>query len=463
MQPILIFLNGHTDWKRIVRAPMETLPRELVEHIFSYLPLRDYLRARATCRSWASIRYPKTLEHVDLCCAEYLMRRVVCTEYNYHRAHRSGKTDNVHVEGQPIDRACIIYTQKMDMPVIMPPTVRYLIVDHFSAPQITWTGRVRYIDISTSKVLLAGSWFPMGLECLVASSGTFIDEPLPPTIKALSVSLLTHQSLLHEGLVKLSCGRVGNEPLYRMPTTLRSLKIDQLWWARVQLNDDLRELVFSVMEGQPIIPLALQSFEGRISEESGTWDGMFPPTLTSALLKFDNAFERLGRLFRNGARAMTLYIQMYSANRFFDVGSFPSTLTDLEISILYSHGGKIFARGVLPASLRRLSLHVFGPDRFGRDVLHGIVLPDGLHEFELQYNTRDEPMIEYYPPSLRVLHSDIKYRIPDSVVTWIVNGGSDADKPWNFIKGAISKLQYVRLPKNIKNVRFSSDVRVSYY
>jgi len=440
---------------------MESLPHEIIELIFSYLSAHEFVAARAVCKAWSLVRYPHAVSYLNIGCDVRIFRKVIYDTYQSHFSQiqrikkKSIKAEDTVVTRDQLEGAEIVYVPMTCQSIDFGPSVRYVMFNGgFNAPQVRWTDNIRYLFIRSSAVELRGSFLPPCLETLNVSYIELADEPLPHTITRLYVAVIRYQCHLHEGLRALDCVGFARESVYQLPSTLESLSVYNIQYDNLRMNDSLKHLECTNVYVELTLPAALQSFKGCLKPNMH-----FPPTLRKAIIQFERTMlsERLVGAFHRNITSLELVISVSVLHGLFMPGSIPPGLVNLVLTINYVTGGELFARGVLPASLRRLSLWLCTNNDTGEHVVHVNNLPDALWELRLD-NARSAEALVNYPPNIRVLHSNFMRTIPDSVETWQVQSNALGA----YVPGPHSRLKYVRLAKWVGKFQVPPTVRLSY-
>jgi len=443
---------------------MDRLPIELLEKIFGYLTVRQFLSVRAVCRAWSHIKYPHPTQFLSIRCSLAPFRLVLYSlafsdkfQWKKHKKINYKRVAN-HTLDEGLDLLELMHCTAT-MELVLPESLRYLKLTKFVAPMVVWSN-VMHLVLRNARAIVRPSWLPMGLVVLRASDCEFADEPLPESVVELRIDVLAHSSFLHEGLYVLFVDEFGDEDVYRMPSTLRHLDCKAIV-PSVVLNDELKYLCYRAA-GPHAMPRALKTIEFTVREPSDVWPGMFDAgvhDVTVSLL--DGGTNPLIGVFRAHESLNLTLRGLYWSLRIVP-GIMPSTLVNLTLDIEGDEVGDLFAPGALPPSLRRLKVLLNVSTESSLRIEN---MPEDLLELEIvvlnYYHMK--PLVDVlYPPKLRVLCDDYRGVVPESLEKFTILGIT-AGYELAIVLPEAPKLKYVELVDDFKEFfTFPPHVRVTY-
>jgi len=440
---------------------MDTLPDELIEKIYSYLSVCEFLCARAVCRSWARVRYPIPVRPYQIMYAEKLFRKIIYRlEYVYEHGRqmivfiKTPRADQLRIWGH--SRKVIEQTIGRPVTLRIAASVRILDLTIFGTNQIIWSHGLRQLVIVMRTGIVRPSTLPEGLK-YVQILGRIAAEPFPSSVTDLRVEKL-HDCFLREGLLSLAYVVLSDpKRTYHMPSTLEHLVIlnNSRAAPNVLLNRELKHLECRKIVFEHLPP-ALEYICCMFRDASDIRQGMFPKSLRHA--QINGQLEWLVGAFCDGRESLEVVATHgLMGSPPIPMGVFCAPLVNLKLELGYRWTGSVFAPGALPATLVRLCIIINVAPCIDN-------LPEGLMELTLkQYEEFDKwPLGVVYPPNLRVLRDAYRGPIPDSVVSWRVRRLlSDDNEP--FVMPTTSNLKYVYTCEQLAHLFvFQPHVRVTY-
>jgi len=464
---------------------MDALPVEILEIIYSYLPLRDFLRARSVCRQWSRVRYPNVVDMCDIKCHERLCAKIEYTgrlKLINHVSRLDGKSvvkirwgiNSVEVDEMP----------QCPKLIVMPRTLRYLCIGTTTGramARFPFSKHLRFLQIDEMPEPLNPAWLPACLKFLHLEDVILMKGPLPPTLERLTLHVLPRK------------GRIV------MPETLKYLKVP-LVEERIVLNDALEELlVDTIVWCKPLLHLKklwcggvapfaqlfpkLRDVTTFVKDMQEMHENMFPPTLRKVKMVFKGNTQPIPNMFgANTARVMRLDFEMENGRLL--SGVIPETVVELSLRIcshlepqepqepleLSSSSESLMEPGSLPSELVRLDLDLSyscRPSPF--DFILVESLPSSLEEVRIHASKTLLSVSFNELPNLRVFYSRYDINLPDTVEIWHIfdhpledeRGDDDGDHLYGSDRQL--RLKHVYLPMKFRRMKFGPNVRVTLH